>query len=395
MPSVHKQPGRPHYFAAFYDADGRRKFVSTKTSDRRKAQAICDIWAKTARVARSGVLTPDRAREIIAEGVSNVMLASSAGEGLPSVTMGVWIDRWLDSKAQVVEENSQNRYRVVLKRFEGHLGAKAKKDINHVTASDVSSFRDVEAKRLSNASANFALKLLRAVFSDAVKLKFITSSPTATVAILKKGLKKGSRRAFTVSEIRRILEAAKDTEWHAVVLFGLYTGQRLGDLCRLTWKQVDLDKNEMDIVTQKTNRHINLPLAAPLRDALVKLPSSDNPGTYLFPKLAEASLKNGSTVSNQFYEILVTAGLREAKTHQKKKNGKGRSAKRETSEVSFHSLRHSAVSFLKSHGVNDAMAREIVGHESDAVSRVYTHFTSEDMRRALEKLPDVTSRNSK
>jgi len=36
------------------------------------------------------------------------------------------------------------------------------------------------------------------------------------------------------------------------------------------------------------------------------------------------------------------------------------------------------------------MAREIVGHESTAISRHYTHLSTEDERAALERLPDVT-----
>jgi hypothetical protein len=37
------------------------------------------------------------------------------------------------------------------------------------------------------------------------------------------------------------------------------------------------------------------------------------------------------------------------------------------------------------------MAREIVGHESAAVSREYTHLTTDDKRAALLRVPDVTA----
>ena len=74
-----------------------------------------------------------------------------------------------------------------------------------------------------------------------------------------------------------------------------------------------------------------------------------------------------------------------------KSTGKGRSQAREASEISFHSLRHSAVTMLKAAGVSDFMAREIVGHESTAVSRQYTHLTTDDKRAAMQRLPDVTS----
>jgi hypothetical protein len=37
------------------------------------------------------------------------------------------------------------------------------------------------------------------------------------------------------------------------------------------------------------------------------------------------------------------------------------------------------------------VARDIIGHESEAVSRNYTHIEAETKRSALDKLPDVTA----
>jgi site-specific recombinase XerD len=58
-------------------------------------------------------------------------------------------------------------------------------------------------------------------------------------------------------------------------------------------------------------------------------------------------------------------------------------------------LRHSAVTMLKAAGVSDFIAREIVGHESAAVSRQYTHLTTDDKRAAMQRLPDVLERNER
>jgi len=48
---------------------------------------------------------------------------------------------------------------------------------------------------------------------------------------LLKSTAESKRRAFTLNEIKRILRACgDDIEWRGLVLFGLYLGQRLGDL---------------------------------------------------------------------------------------------------------------------------------------------------------------------
>jgi hypothetical protein len=48
------------------------------------------------------------------------------------------------------------------------------------------------------------------------------------------------------------------------------------------------------------------------------------------------------------------------------------------------------VTMLKASGLSDVFAREIVGHESAAISRQYTHLTTDDLRNAMQRLPDVT-----
>ena len=48
----------------------------------------------------------------------------------------------------------------------------------------------------------------------------------------------------------------------------------------------------------------------------------------------------------------------------------------------------SAVTFLKAAGVSNALAMEIIGHESAAISRGYTHVSADDLRREMAKLPE-------
>src|SRR5262249_53626351 len=177
-----------------------------------------------------------------------------------------------------------------------------------------------------------------------------------------------------------------DVEWRGLVLFGLYIGQRLGDLAKLTWRAVNLEQNEIAFTARKTGRRIVLPLLQPLADYLSELPAGDNPNAFVFPQ--SAKVQHTATLSNQFREILVEASLAEPRRDYRAKGS--RTTARETSELSFHSLRHSAVTMLKAAGVSDFIAREIVGHESAAVSRQDTHLTTDDKRAAMRRLPDVT-----
>src|SRR4029077_12792989 len=90
------------------------------------------------------------------------------------------------------------------------------------------------------------------------------------------------RRPFTMAEIKRILKAA-DVEWRGLVIFGLYLGQRLGDLAKLTWRAVNFESGEIAFTAKKTGRRVVLPLVQPLADYLASLPANDNPNAHIFP----------------------------------------------------------------------------------------------------------------
>jgi len=79
-----------------------------------------------------------------------------------------------------------------------------------------------------------------------------------------------------------------------------------------------------------------------------------------------------------------------AATH--KGTGKGRDVARERNRLSFHSLRHTATLLLKAAGVSEAVARDIIGHESAEISRHYTHVDEDSKRKAIALLPDLTGR---
>ena len=278
-------------------------------------------------------------------------------------------------------------------QFKAYLGARAKIDVAHVTAKDLLGFRDDLAKRLATGSVNLSLKILRGAFAQAKRDGLLDVNEAERVSLLKRN-DRFERRPFTLEELKRILEAAND-EWRGMIMFGVYTGQRLGDIAGLCWSNVDLQRAELRLVTEKTGRRQLLPLAAPLLRFIETLPAGDDPDAPLFPA-AHAVLQRNKTagmLSNQFYGILVAAGMAPKKSHKADpEKGKGRSARRQRNEISFHSLRHTATSLLKNAGVSEAVAMEFVGHDSASVSRNYTHIDTETLRKAAEKLPDILSK---
>ena len=138
-----------------------------------------------------------------------------------------------------------------------------------------------------------------------------------------------------------------------------------------------------------------VPIAAPLLDYLLKVPATDDPKEFVFPRAAARLVRcreeHGGGLSNQFHDILASAGLVQRRSHQKATDGSGRAGRRRSSEISFHSLRHTATSLLKNAGVPQSVVMDIIGHESRAVSQIYTHVGETEKRQAVAALPSLSA----
>jgi integrase len=387
MASVRKKDRSPFWFACFTMSDGSRTQRSTGTTDRKKAMRIAHEFEDAAREAAEGRFIESRARKVISD-----IFSLANRHKLPGSTTAEYLDAWVKRKEIEAGPRTHEKYLGVITQFKNHLGPKATRDIVNVSATDIARFRDRMAHRLAPGTCNVALKILRSAFAAACRDGFLDVNEAEKVPVLRRPNDGFQRRAFTFEELKRILEAAKP-EWRGLILFGLYTGQRLGDIAALTWQNVDLQRHELRLVTEKTGRQQILPLATPLVKHLEALPSSDDPAAPLFPKAYATveRLGRASQLSNQFSDLLASIGLAKKKSHHVKPGEeRGRSAKREMNPVSFHSLRHTATSLLKQAGVSDAVAMEFVGHESKSVSASYTHIDTQTLKAAVEKLPDVT-----
>ena len=362
--------------ACFTDRHGRRLKRSTGTADRKQAQKIADEYEAAARRKRTAL----QVRRVITQ-----LHREITGEEVSQTSFRNFVDEWLERKTPEIADSTRMFYRNAADKFLRFLGDMADADITEITRDRITRFRNEEAKRFAPKTVNHQVKFLRMIFRAARRDALVSDDPAEFVNVVRRG-KNAFRRPFTIPELKAVLSVA-DVEWRSMVYFGLYTGQRLGDVAMLTWENIDLRREEIRLVSRKTSRRLILPIAAALRRHIEALPSTDNPAAPLHPRAHAIMSKQGKSghLSNQFADLLAEAGLRRKKLHRK--NSDGAAAPR-GSELSFHCLRHTAVTMMKEAGIPSAVVMELIGHDSDAMSAHYTHVGAEAMQRAADSLPD-------
>lgn len=378
-----KHPQSKYWVAGFYDANGKRKRRSTKIEatekNRRKAQGIAEEYEAAAKQIR----TARQVRKVITE-----LHKELSGADVPTATVREFFEVWVSRKKNEVKPTTLAFYKGKVRSLLKFLGPRADRDISEISRSDLIDFRDDMAKRVSSKTANHGLKAIKAFFRDAATEGYIPEDPAEGIrSVRTKSSELSQVRPFTLDELRAVYEAAND-EWKSMIVFGVYTMLRLGDIARLTSNNIDWNRKSLMVHVAKTGRNQEIPLASQIwshiEDQRTRL---KRPGEPIHSKAFESITRTGrpQTLSRQFASLLADVGLREPVSHKKEKDG--RDQRRQRSPLSFHSLRHTGNSLLANAGVDRELRKSITGHTSDDVHADYTHLEMEIRRKALNRLP--------
>ncbi len=381
MASLWKHPKSNFWTACFTDEAGRRRKRSTKKLKRSEAQKIADTWEEAS-------------RRKISRGQAHRVLSEIFDEGgQAETTVEKFARAWLDELKPSVSPSTFSVYSNGINHFLASMGERAAQPILHLSRADVTRYKKALADG-HPVTGNHRLKLIKMLLKAAREEGYSFDDPFVGLKLFKEDKDAvDARRPFSVPELQKLLAAA-DAEWRSLILFGLYTGQRLGDIAALRWSQIDIARGELSIITKKTGRKMAIPINTALAEHLATLPAADDPKAMVHPRAAAlvAGAKGKvSTLSRHFGELLESAGLRTvaelpagASAHDGK--GKGRSAPRKKADLSFHSLRHTARSLLEAAGVPLKTAMELLGHSDIGASHHYVHVEKESLRRAAESM---------
>jgi integrase-like protein len=145
-------------------------------------------------------------------------------------TIRKFIADWLHTKQPEVSAGTLAFYKKSTVKFLEFLGTAADLDLASITRTTVLEFRNCIAKRNSPVTTNADLKAIKMICRAAKRDGYIAEDSAEFVETVRKSSEQ-ARRSFTTSEIQKVISVA-DAKWKSLILFGLYTGQRLSDIDR-------------------------------------------------------------------------------------------------------------------------------------------------------------------
>lgn len=385
MASVHRPTSfkTKFWWGAWTGPDGTRYFRSTKERNKNKALEVTLTWERLARGNASEAHFRKVAADIYQDLTEKPLHFHSCGE---------WLALWLKSTKNSVAAGTYDKYKSTITDFRAFLGKADEGPLAAITPAEVTAYRDKLVERgLAATTINVNVgRTINGAFEAARRLGYITVNPCAGVKPVKDDVRGAKKDVFQPEQIDALLETAKDTSWEGMILCGLATGLRLGDIANMEWEQIDLRKGTMKLIPRKTGDAQTIPLHENFQ-AWLENQTRGIGKAPVFPDLYGKKSGGCSGLSATFKKLMEKAGVvgtivrRGVEDRENMEGNKARTG-RQTSSLTFHSLRHTATSQLANAGVAADQRKAITGHSDDRVHDRYTHYEMETLKQAVKKI---------
>jgi integrase len=255
-------------------------------------------------------------------------------------------------------------------------------DIRLTTTAMVFGFLSEQEKRgISNRTYNSTRAVLSTAFRGAMKLTGLTVNPVAGVPA--KDDNSVPRKPFSIQQVDLIMKLAiNDSMAGPIVITALCTGMRRSNCALLTWDNVDLARNQLNVTIRKTGVRVTIPIMPRLRQLLENTPRV---GNYCFPEAAESLLTGrGHLLYAGLDAILTKIGIDRADADP---TTSPRLFK--VSQHGFHALKTTFITLALNAGFPIEILKKIVGNQTVDIVRNHYFQPDQEVIRAsmLKNLP--------
>lgn len=320
-------------------------------------------------------------------------LALPEQERIPLVkqktTFGVLAKLWMADIKVSVKESTYTRYNRIVEKYlfpqlkDQLLSKLDQRYLNDLTEKLLNE-GGIGHTALSPKSVSDILCVLKAILKYGKENQY----PCPNLAGIKHPQKMPKAIRIFTDENRRQMEALllnSDDTTSLGILFTLFTGVRIGELCGLRWEDIDFDQ---DVVTigRTVERIADLDPATPTKTKIII--SEPKTGSSLRVIPLPAFLKEYLFKRKQNGDCyLLTGTSKPTEPHQYYVRYQNYLKQIHMEKYTFHALRHTFATRCVEMGFDTKSLSEIMGHASIATTlSIYVHPTLQQKKAQMERL---------
>lgn len=340
------------YYVYFKDIDGTQRTRSLHVTDRDAAEFLHKRFMNMLRAKRGELMImknfPERFenKEITTIAPEPILEEGEHRRG------GIALSKmWeLALTRRELSATHQKRW----KSFISRIGVKY---ADQVTPAKALQYLETHYSNGNGKTFNNVKSCLNTIFRCCLVEAGLQSSPFEVI-INRRVLDVEHHRNLTLAEVDRIMVAPNVPEYVRIMtMLSRWTTQRLETCARITPAMFDFERKVFIIDPGKTKRFrkwvccpIMPELEAYIKPLLAKCKNAEKPIVSQFKYPAK-----NDYFSAEFRELLISLGIHDT----------------ETEKASFHSLRGTAITWFKEHGITGDALRSITGHSSQDIEDIY------------------------
>lgn len=239
-------------------------------------------------------------------------------------------------------------------------------------------------------TANRVLGAMTRLFNFAAERGIIEDSPCTRI---RKPTEKGRDRVLTDDEIKLLWNALdlenKEVDMYHVsklaIKMILLTGQRPGEICGMTWDEIDNGFWNIPAERMKGNQAQRVPLTGMALEVIerARIYSGDSKYVFVSPRSPKYTRKKPDKGKPKEEDLPLTA---HALSRALSRHWADMGFKDDMPRFTPHDLRRTLRTRLASLGVNDVIAERVLGHKLQGVLAVYNRYDyDQEKRQALEQ----------
>ena len=235
----------------------------------------------------------------------------------------------------------------------------------------------IKRSKVSAFTANKNLRFLRALFNFGIKQGLVKVNPTQGLEFMPEAKK--IKYIPSKEDVAKVLLAAEpDTQDYLVAI--QETLARMGEINRLTWEDVDLDRKTVVLYTRKKKGGHLTPRKVPMT-------------TKVYNMLDKRYKNRDQTKAWVFWGrhwSTTAAGFVEGPYKDRKKIMGTLCRKVGVRYFRFHALRHYGASVMERANVPIGSIQRILGHENRSTTEIYLHSMGNAEREAMDMFERAT-----
>lgn len=287
-------------------------------------------------------------------------------------TLIEWLNFWLSEYRKDLAYTSRRRYKSYI----------AKISETRTSQKKLNNILPLELQQVLNTCTNYEVcKRTIGMLNEAIGVAIDNGYLQRNIAAnLRNPLKppnptfEDSKKAFTHDEERRFIDEIENNQYRLLYLISLYAGLRRGEVCALTWENIDIENRIIRVKDAATRKGKGYEIGnTKTANSVREVPIS----TVLYTVLIGVEKKSGFVYSNNGKMVnadVVTMDF----TATMKKLGMSHT---------FHQLRHTFATRCGEKGINIKVVQAWMGHsKTDITVNTYTHATSDLFVKERDKL---------